>query len=106
MARSETTSGYYYLLAVGQLNLAAKLPSGGYRAYPVTFTAGMDAINFNNPVGPAEVYARTTPSPLNGADNPPSTQAGDCSLVGGDSGASGQRATWRPTHPVLLRRRP
>jgi hypothetical protein len=84
MVRSETTSGYYYLLGVGQLNLATELASGGYRAYPVTFTAGMDAINFNNPTGLAEVYARTTPSPLNGADNPPPTQAGDCSLVGGD----------------------
>jgi len=81
MPRSQTTSGYYYMLGSGQLNLAPELPAGTH-TYPVTFTAGMDAINFDNPAGVAEVYARTTPSPLNGADNPPPTEAGPCSMVG------------------------
>jgi len=81
MARAETTSGYYYMLGIGQLNLATEL-GGGAGTYPITFTASLDAINFNNPSGLAEVYARTTPSPLNGADNPPPTAAGPCSMVG------------------------
>jgi hypothetical protein len=81
MARSETTSGYYYMIGGGQLILVAELPNG-YHEYPITFTEALDAINFNNPAGLAEVYARTTPSPLNGADNPPPTAAGPCSMVG------------------------
>jgi hypothetical protein len=81
MDRSQTTSGTYYLLGTGQLYLAAEL-AGGTHIFPVTFTGALDAINFNNPAGLAEVYARTTPSPLNGADNPPPTAAGPCSLIG------------------------
>jgi hypothetical protein len=81
-ARTGMSSGYYYLYGFGQLDLHRELPSDGYMSFPVSFINGMDAINFNNPVGLAEVYARTTPSPLNGADNPPPTAAGPCSLLG------------------------
>ncbi len=97
MARSETTSGYYYMLGNGQLDLDSELPGGGMRPYHVTFAAGMDAMNFNAPSGPAEVYARTAPSPLNGADNPPPSSAGPCSIVGdweiAASGPIGAQAT-------------
>jgi hypothetical protein len=82
LPRTGSTSGYYYLLGIGQLNLASELPAGGGQIFDVTFTAGMGAINFNNPQGLAEIYARTTPSPLNGADNPPPTAAGACSMEG------------------------
>jgi hypothetical protein len=82
LARTGTTSGYYYLLGIGQLNLNGELPGGGGHFFHVTFTTGMDAMNFNDPQGTAEVYARATPSPLNGADNPPPTAAGACSMVG------------------------
>ena len=104
MARSETTSGYYDLLGIGHLTLVGELTGGGYHIYSVTFTAGMDAINFNDSAdSAAEVYARTTPSPLNGADNPPPTSAGPCSLVGDwDLPANG---TVRPGHGVFVRRR-
>jgi hypothetical protein len=69
------------MLGTGQLNLAAEL-AGGATPYVVTFTAALDAIKFDDPSGSAAVYARTTPSPLNGADNPPPTAAGPCSMVG------------------------
>jgi hypothetical protein len=44
----------------------------------------MDALQFSpfSNGGSTTVYARTTPSPLNGADNPPPTTAGACSMVG------------------------
>lgn len=48
MDRSQTTSGTYDMLGSGQLDLAAEL-GGGATIYPVTFTAALDAINFNNP---------------------------------------------------------
>ncbi len=82
MARSETTSGYYYLLGIGQLEPHGEVPGDGRHIFLVTFTAGMSALNFNAPTGLAEVYARETPSPLDGADNPPPTEAGSCSMVG------------------------
>jgi len=81
IARSETTSGYYYLLGIGQLNLDSELPGGGMRIFQSTF-AGTDAIKFDGLDGSSAVYARTAPSPLNGADNPPPTAAGPCSMVG------------------------
>ncbi|HLK92351.1 MAG TPA: hypothetical protein VKZ18_20825 [Polyangia bacterium] len=82
MARAETTSGYYHLLGIGQLNLDGELPGDGNHSFIITFTSGMAALNFNDSAGLAEVYARTTPSPLNGADNPPPTQSESCSMVG------------------------
>ena len=83
MARLQTTSGYYDLLGTGHLTLVGELTGGGYHIYSVTFTAALDAIKLNDSADSAtEVYARTTPSPLNGADNPPPTSAGPCSLVG------------------------
>ena len=82
LAQDGTTSGYYYLLGIGQLNLDSELPNAGGQVFHLSFTSGMDALEFNDIQGLAEVYARTTPSPLNGADNPPTTTAGACSMVG------------------------
>ena len=82
LPRTGSTSGYYYLLGIGQLDLTGERAGTGIQIFHVSFLSGMDAINFNNPQGLAEVYARTTPSPLNGADNPPPTAAGACSMVG------------------------
>jgi len=76
------TSGYYYMLGTGQLNLAAEAAGGGIRGFFVSFTVGMDTLQFTNTGGVTPVYARTTPSPLNGADNPPPTTAGACSMAG------------------------
>ncbi len=77
------TSGYYYLLGTGQLNLNLEDPGGGGWGFFVSFTAGMDALQFTGTGGGSTpVYARTTPSPLNGADNPPPTTDGACSMVG------------------------
>ena len=75
------TSGYYYLLGSGQLDLDIEDPGGGGWSFFVAFTAGMDTLQFSNG-GSTTVYARTAPSPLNGADNPPPTTAGACSMVG------------------------
>ena len=82
LSRTGSTSGYYYLLGIGQLDLVGELPGSGGQIFHVSFVSGMDAINFNGLNGLAEVYARTTPSPLNGADNPPPTASGACSMVG------------------------
>src|SRR4051812_19637805 len=78
------TSGYYYLLGNGQLDLNAEDPAGPGWVVFVSFTAAMDTLQFTNSGGPpaSAAYARTTPSPFNGADNPPPTTAGACSMVG------------------------
>ena len=65
-----------------ELELHAEAPGGGIRDFFVSFTAGMDTLQFTDYAGSAAVYARTAPSPLNGADNPPPTAAGACSMVG------------------------
>jgi hypothetical protein len=79
--------GYYYLLGgFGQLDLYTEDLSG-WSGGDVTFASGMDTISIS-PFGggasnvPGVVYARTTPSPANGAGNPPSTSDGRCSMVG------------------------
>jgi hypothetical protein len=82
LAQTGMTSGYYYLLGIGQLNLDSELPTGGGQIFHLSFASGMDALEFTDLQGLAEVYARTTPSPLNGADNPPPTMLGACSMVG------------------------
>jgi hypothetical protein len=76
------TSGYYYLLGTGQLDLNADESPGGSRILSVSFTAGMGTLRFTDNQGSPPVYVRTTPSRLNGADNPPPTVAGGCSMVG------------------------
>lgn len=76
------TSGTYALLGSGQLNLNGEDPQGAIRGFFLSFTAGMDALQFAGQAGAAAVYARAAPSSLNGADNPPSTSAGACSMVG------------------------
>ena len=73
------TSGSYYLLGTGQLDLNYEVLGTGGSVVFVAF-AGMDTLQFSN-TGANPVYARITPSPLNGADNPPPTAAG-CSMVG------------------------
>jgi hypothetical protein len=77
-----TDSGYYYMLGIGQLDLTPEYLGGGTPATLVTFALGMAAVTFKTPGGAGMVYARATPSPLNGADNPPPTTDGACSLVG------------------------
>jgi hypothetical protein len=89
------TSGYYSLLGTGQLNLTSEDPLGGGWALFVSF-AGMDTLQFTNAKGTTPVYARITPSPLNGADNPPPTVAGACSLVGDWSVPAGTGAVGAP----------
>jgi hypothetical protein len=74
------TSGYYYLLGTGQLNLNTENAVSGHAVF-VAF-AGMDVLQFTDGGGATPVYARMTPSPLNGADNPPPTTAEGCSMVG------------------------
>lgn len=76
------TSGYYYLLGTGQLDLRAEEPGSGGGILFVAFTDGMDALQFGSDGVSKTVYARTTPSPLNGADNPPPTTAGACAMAG------------------------
>jgi hypothetical protein len=76
------TSGYYYLLGDGQLDMTGEDPGTGGGSFSIAFV-GMDSLQFNSAGSSfAPVYARLDPSPLNGADNPPSTAAGGCSMVG------------------------
>jgi hypothetical protein len=81
IADAGEASGFYQLLGIGQLNLQGESPSGGLQYLHIAFADGMDALSFTAAAsGP--IYARSVPSPLNGADNPPPTSAGSCSMVG------------------------
>jgi hypothetical protein len=78
----DDTSGYYYQLGTGQLNVTGEKPSGTY-SMRVVFAAGMDALRFDLSVASSNaVYARAAPSPQNGNDNLPTVSDGRCSMVG------------------------
>jgi hypothetical protein len=78
-------SGNYYLLASGQLDLNGEDPASGYGIFFATLSGG-DALRLAmsgfNPTTGAFFYARTTPSPLDGTDNPPPLTDGACTMVG------------------------
>ena len=76
------TSGYYYQLETGQLNVMGEGPSGTTYMH-VRLAAGMDALRFEqSPASPTAIYARAAPSPLNGNDNLPTVSDGRCSMFG------------------------
>ena len=93
------TTGYYYLLGTGQLDVADEFASGG-RVFFVTFAPGMDTIRFGDGSGNAgSIYARARPSSQNGNDNPPSISDGRCTMVGtwdvpANNGPPGAPAVW------------
>jgi len=77
-----STEGRYELLSSGQLNVMRD--EGGLTAIFVQLTSDHNGIRLmptetgaGNPY-----YARTDPSPLNGADNPPSLTDGHCTMTG------------------------
>jgi hypothetical protein len=77
------TTGYYYLLGTGQMEIMGEGPS----PIDVRFArfAGADVLRFDqsqNGASMSPIYARTEPSPLNGNDNLPSVSDGKCSMVG------------------------
>jgi hypothetical protein len=72
--------GYYYLLASGQLDLNGEGVTGENQIFFLRFAPGMDTLRFDD--SSTAIYARTTPSPLNGRDNVPTVTDGRCSMVG------------------------
>jgi hypothetical protein len=79
--------GYYYALGSGQLDVNMDVSdadaSTGGRILSVRLGVGGDALMLgDSPMNVSSVYARVDPSPLDGADNPPSTSDGTCSMVG------------------------
>ena len=83
-ASVDGSRGYYYLLGTGQLNVTGEGPTSPGGIYFVTFASGMDVLRIVDTAGGTtdRMYARTTPSPLNGDDNLPSVTDGSCSMVG------------------------
>jgi hypothetical protein len=74
-------TGYYYLLASGQIDITGDGPATWGRSFVIDFAAGADALRF--PAGAGFVtYARTAASPSNGADNPPTISDGRCTMLG------------------------
>ncbi len=81
-----TTGGHYYALASGQVDLTDDTMMST-RIFFARVSVGTDAVEFvPSDIGSTgtapSIYARTTPSPANGSDNPPSTTSGACSMVG------------------------
>jgi len=74
-----TSTGFYYALGSGQLNVRGET-SGG--TFFISFAAGVDALHFRGETANSFNYARTDPSPLNGRDNLPSLSDGKCSMLG------------------------
>jgi hypothetical protein len=77
--------GYYYLLGTGQIDVTQDVSdsdaSTGTRIFFLKLGVGGDAFSLTG-TGTSSVYARVAPSPLDGADNPPSTSNGTCTMVG------------------------
>jgi hypothetical protein len=74
--------GYYYLIGGGQLDLEDENGQGLDLAF-AKFAQGMDTLSLGwTQPHEGAIYARTTPSAANGADNAPSTSDGRCSMVG------------------------
>jgi hypothetical protein len=80
-----STAGHYYALASGQLDLTDDTMQGS-QIFFAKVSTGADAVEFEKSgvgdSGGSSIYARATPSPANGNDNPPSTSNGACSMVG------------------------
>jgi hypothetical protein len=87
--------GYYEALAFGQMNLAEDVGdvAAASVSWTMTFSLGVggDALLLQEPgqgapgtrlASASGIYARVPASPLDGADNPPSTSDGTCSLIG------------------------
>ena len=82
-ATEAPATGSYVVLGTGQTNLRQEDPTSYGQSFFVVFAPGMDAVQFRDNAGnPLAIYARAQPSPLDGADNPPSVSDGRCSMVG------------------------
>jgi hypothetical protein len=84
-ASASGVTGYYDLLASGQLDVVVDGVIGMMQGSFAAFAPGKDAMRLDVIGGtspPSSIYARTKPAPLNGDDNPPSTSDGRCSMVG------------------------
>jgi hypothetical protein len=79
-------SGNYYLLGTGQIDVGLEDPDSGYRNFLVSFSAGGDALRFEDQTSFPKVrdwfYGLTNPTELNGSDNPPPLADGSCTMVG------------------------
>jgi hypothetical protein len=76
--------GRYYALATGQLDIHDNGYTYGGSAF-IRLSPDGNALAFmpdGPPTSGGPYYARTSPSPNNGDDNPPSTTDGPCSMVG------------------------
>jgi hypothetical protein len=73
------STGYYYLLGIGQINMTGESLSP-IESRTVKFAVGLEGLRFEGST--AATYARTQPSPQNGNDNLPSVSDGTCSMVG------------------------
>jgi hypothetical protein len=79
--------GRYYALASGQIDISYDDFTGGTAIEFISFAggAGMDGMRLiESDVAGAvpTIFARTTPSPLNGDDNSPSIVDGSCTMLG------------------------
>lgn len=85
LSGSGALSGYYELTSGGKyglMNVRGELPGPSLWSGQLTFAAAGDALRFANDDATVAVYARSMPSPYDGADNPSPTSDGHCSMVG------------------------
>ena len=90
------TSGRYYMLSSGQLDVRNDDPPS-LSIFSLNLTPDGNGMRLTPTSGTGSpYYARTDPSPLNGADNPPSLIDGRCTMIGTwdlPASASSQAAT-------------
>lgn len=79
---SSAVSGYYDLPSLGPTTIRGEVPGQTLWSGRVSFAAAGDALRFVDQRSTTQVYARTTPSPDDGADNRSATTDGHCSMVG------------------------